>query len=58
MLAYEPFVGTGSIVVALAHLGVFCVGSDIDPRVLRGDMYAGKDISAATSSSSNPGILK
>lgn len=43
MVSYEPFVGTGSIVVALAHLGVFCVGSDIDPRVLRGEMYAGQE---------------
>jgi tRNA (guanine10-N2)-methyltransferase len=41
MLAYEPFMGTGSIPIALEHFGCFCIGSDIDPRVLRGEMYAG-----------------
>ena len=40
-IAYDPFVGTASILVALSHFGAFCVGSDIDPRVLRGEMYAG-----------------
>lgn len=43
MCAYEPFIGTGSIAIALAHLGSVVFGSDIDPRVLRGDMHAGKD---------------
>lgn len=42
-ILYEPFVGTGSIVVALHHLKALAIGSDIDPRVLRGDMYAGSD---------------
>ncbi len=41
-VAYDPFVGTASILVALSHFGAFCLGSDIDPRVLRGEMYAGK----------------
>lgn len=41
MLAYDPFVGTASILVALTHFGAFCTGSDIDPRVLRGEMHAG-----------------
>lgn len=41
MLAYDPFVGTASILVALAQLGCVCTGSDIDPRVLRGEMHAG-----------------
>jgi tRNA (guanine10-N2)-methyltransferase len=41
MFAYDPFVGTASILIALAHFGAVCTGSDIDPRVLRGDMYAG-----------------
>jgi tRNA (guanine10-N2)-methyltransferase len=41
MLAYDPFVGTASILVALAQLGCVCMGSDIDPRVLRGEMHAG-----------------
>lgn len=40
-IAYEPFMGTGSIAIALEHFGCFCLGSDIDPRVLRGEMYAG-----------------
>jgi tRNA G10 N-methylase Trm11 len=43
MVAYEPFMGTGSIAIALEHYGCFCIGSDIDPRVLRGEMYAGYD---------------
>jgi tRNA (guanine10-N2)-methyltransferase len=41
MLAYDPFVGTASILVALTQLGAVCTGSDIDPRVLRGEMHAG-----------------
>lgn len=53
MIAYEPFVGTGSIPVALSHHGIFCIGSDIDPRVLRGDMYAGKDASSSSSKKSS-----
>ena len=40
-LAYDPFVGTASILVALTQLGAVCTGSDIDPRVLRGEMHAG-----------------
>jgi tRNA (guanine10-N2)-methyltransferase len=43
MMCFEPFIGTGSIAIALTHLGGICFGCDIDPRVLRGDMYAGKD---------------
>lgn len=43
MIAYEPFIGTGSIAVALTHCGAFCLGSDIDPRMMRGDVYAGKE---------------
>lgn len=42
MLCYEPFMGTGSIAIALTHLQAMVIGSDIDPRVLRGEMYAGK----------------
>lgn len=42
MICYEPFMGTGSIAIALTHLQAMVVGSDIDPRVLRGEMYAGK----------------
>ncbi|OEH76651.1 tRNA guanosine-2-o-methyltransferase trm11-like related protein [Cyclospora cayetanensis] len=32
----DPFVGTGSVLIAAAHYGAFCVGSDIDIRVLKG----------------------
>lgn len=45
-LVLDPFVGTASILVALAHFGCRCFGTDIDPRVLRGQMYAGKGVRA------------
>jgi tRNA (guanine10-N2)-methyltransferase len=32
----DPFVGTGSILVACANFGAFCFGTDIDTLVLRG----------------------
>ena len=32
---YDPFVGTGSILVAAAHLGAKTLGADIDVRVVR-----------------------
>ena len=35
-LVWDPFVGTGSILVSCAHFGAHVVGSDIDPRVIRG----------------------
>eukprot|EP00941_MAST-03F_sp_MAST-3F-sp1_P001432 g1432.t1 len=34
--ATDPFVGTGSILVALAHFGAVCLGTDIDFRILKG----------------------
>lgn len=34
-LVYDPFVGTGSILVAAAHLGACTIGADIDMRVVR-----------------------
>lgn len=37
----DPFVGTASILMALAYYGAFCVGTDIDIRVIKGNMYAG-----------------
>lgn len=37
----DPFVGTGSILVAASYHKSLCYGFDIDTRVLRGDMYAG-----------------
>jgi len=33
---YDPFFGTGSIMVAASHFEAFCVGCDIDIRVLLG----------------------
>lgn len=35
-LVLDPFVGTGALLVAAAHFGAYCVGNDIDPRVLHG----------------------
>ena len=34
-LVYDPFVGTGSILVAASHFGAVTVGADIDIRVVR-----------------------
>lgn len=34
-LVYDPFVGTGSIIVAAAHFGAMTMGADIDIRVVR-----------------------
>ena len=35
MLVHDPFVGTGSILMAAAHGGAFTSGGDIDVRVIR-----------------------
>jgi tRNA (guanine10-N2)-methyltransferase len=35
-VAFDPFVGTGSIVLSCALRGAYCIGTDIDIRVLRG----------------------
>ena len=35
-IAYDPFVGTGSILLSCALRGAYCIGSDIDIRVLQG----------------------
>ncbi|KAF8822648.1 hypothetical protein IE077_000498 [Cardiosporidium cionae] len=35
-LVMDPFVGTGSIIIAATHLGGLCFGADIDIRVLKG----------------------
>ena len=37
---FDPFVGTGSILLTCALEGAYCFGTDIDIRVLRGK---GKD---------------
>ena len=34
---YDPFVGTGSLLVSCAHFGASCWGSDIDGRMVRGN---------------------
>lgn len=34
-LVYDPFVGTGSILVAAAHSGAVSIGADIDIRTVR-----------------------
>ncbi|GBG83500.1 hypothetical protein CBR_g37214 [Chara braunii] len=34
-LIYDPFVGTGSVLIAAAHYGAYTVGADIDIRVVR-----------------------
>ncbi|XP_057974054.1 uncharacterized protein LOC131161991 [Malania oleifera] len=34
-LVYDPFVGTGSILIAASHFGATTMGSDIDIKVLR-----------------------
>ena len=39
---YEPFVGTGSIAVALQHFKTFVTGCDLDMRVLKGYAVGGK----------------
>lgn len=43
-LVLDPFVGTASILVAASHFKAKCFGSDIDIRVLNGDMYAGTGV--------------
>ncbi|KAF3675005.1 hypothetical protein FXO37_06107 [Capsicum annuum] len=49
-LVYDPFVGTGSILVAATHYGAITMGVDIDIRVVRDGR--GPDVmSGATSSS-------
>lgn len=35
-IVYDPFAGTGSFLVAAANFGGIALGSDIDPRTLRG----------------------
>ncbi|CDJ43018.1 tRNA guanosine-2'-O-methyltransferase TRM11-like protein, related [Eimeria tenella] len=35
-VVFDPFVGTGGLLIAASHYGAFCIGSDIDIRVLKG----------------------
>ncbi|KAJ5665969.1 uncharacterized protein N7477_008417 [Penicillium maclennaniae] len=46
---YDPFVGTGSFMVAASHFGALTFGSDIDPRSFRGkdeEKGMGKNVQA------------
>ena len=33
---FDPFVGTGSLLLTCSHFGAVTLGADLDPRVLRG----------------------
>ena len=35
-LVYDPFIGTGSLLLPPSYYGAVCMGSDLDYRVLRG----------------------
>lgn len=35
-LIYDPFAGTGSLLVACSHFGSMTVGADIDARPIKG----------------------
>ncbi|CAI7847520.1 unnamed protein product, partial [Closterium sp. NIES-53] len=43
-LMYDPFVGTGSILVAAAHFGAITLGADIDIRVVRDGKGPNRDV--------------
>lgn len=40
-LVFDPFTGTGSILIAAAHRGAYTLGTDIDMRVLKIGAHAG-----------------
>ena len=43
-IVFDPFMGTGSFLVAAAHFGALTLGADIDPRSFRGkDEHRGKN---------------
>eukprot|EP01105_Mastigella_eilhardi_P004242 TRINITY_DN1563_c0_g1_i1.p1 TRINITY_DN1563_c0_g1~~TRINITY_DN1563_c0_g1_i1.p1 ORF type:complete len:309 (+),score=76.26 TRINITY_DN1563_c0_g1_i1:863-1789(+) len=42
-LMYDPFAGTGSLLICCSHFGAYTVGTDISPPVLRG-AEAGKNV--------------
>ncbi|KAJ1421539.1 S-adenosyl-L-methionine-dependent methyltransferase, partial [Ochromonadaceae sp. CCMP2298] len=56
-LVLDPFVGTASILVALAHFGALCYGTDIDVRVLKGEMHAGQPPDQITATAARRGIF-
>lgn len=43
-LVFDPFVGTGSILVAAAHYGAMTMGADIDIRVVRDGKGPGRNV--------------
>jgi tRNA (guanine10-N2)-methyltransferase len=40
-VVYDPFVGTGSILVSAGHFGAHCLGSDLDWKILHGKTKKG-----------------
>lgn len=44
-LVHDPFVGTGSFALSVAHFGAIALGSDIDARSIRGVVH-GKDLAS------------
>eukprot|EP00834_Sanchytrium_tribonematis_P005182 NODE_298_length_10484_cov_0.802600.p2 type:complete len:411 gc:universal NODE_298_length_10484_cov_0.802600:3447-4679(+) len=41
-ITYDPFTGTGSMLVVASYFGAFTIGSDLDGRQLRGTMKGAK----------------
>ena len=35
-MIFDPFVGSGSLLIPPSHYGAICLGGDLDPRVLHG----------------------
>lgn len=54
-IIYDPFVGTGSLVVAAAALGAYVMGSDIDGRMIRGK---GKEVKEDPGCWKETGVLR
>lgn len=40
-VVYDPFVGTGSLLVSAGHFGALCIGSDLDWKILHGKTKKG-----------------
>ena len=40
-VVYDPFVGTGSLLVSAGHFGATCIGSDLDWKILHGKTKKG-----------------
>lgn len=41
-LIYDPFAGTGSLLIVASHFGAYSIGSDIDGRQIRGKAAVSK----------------